>query len=125
MAARGQPFVVETRPGAGGNIGTEVVVRAPPDGYTLLLIGPNNAISATLYDRLNFNFNFIRDIAPIAGIMRAPNVMEVNPGVPAKTVPEFIAYAKANPGRIISRLPALGPPSTYPENCSRSCLAST
>jgi len=98
MAARGQPFVVETRPGAGGNIGTEVVVRAPPDGYTLLLIGPNNAISATLYDRLNFNF--IRDIAPIAGIMRAPNVMEVNPGVPAKTVPEFIAYTKANPGRI-------------------------
>ena len=123
MAARGQPFVVETRPGAGGNIGTEVVVRAPPDGYTLLLIGPNNAISTTLYDKLNFNF--IRDIAPIAGIMRAPNVMEVNPGVPAKTVPEFIAYAKANPGRIISRLPALGPPSTYPENCSRSCLAST
>jgi tripartite-type tricarboxylate transporter receptor subunit TctC len=94
----GQPFVVETRPGAGGNIGTEAVVRAPPNGYTLLLIGPNNAISATLYDKLNFDF--IRDIVPIAGIMRAPNVMEVNPGVPAKTVPEFIASAKANPGRI-------------------------
>jgi tripartite-type tricarboxylate transporter receptor subunit TctC len=94
----GQPFVVENRPGGGGNIGTEAVVRAAADGYTLLLIGPNNAISATLYDKLNFNF--IRDIAPVAGIMRAPNVMEVNPGVPAKTVPEFIAYAKANPGRI-------------------------
>jgi len=93
-----QPFVVETRPGAGGNIGTEVVVRAPADGYTLLLFGPNTAISATLYDKLNFNF--IRDIAPVAGIMRAPNVMEVNPGVPAKTVPEFIAYARANQGRI-------------------------
>ena len=94
----GQPFVIETRPGAGGNIGIEVVVRAPADGYTLLLFGPYTAIGATLYDKLNFNF--IRDIAPIAGIMRAPNVMEVKPGVPAKTVPEFIAYARANPGRI-------------------------
>jgi tripartite-type tricarboxylate transporter receptor subunit TctC len=94
----GQPVIIENRPGAGGNIGTEAVVRAAADGYTLLLIGPNNAISATLYD--NLNFDFIRDIAPVAGIMRAPNVMEVNPGVPVKTVPEFIAYAKANPGRI-------------------------
>jgi tripartite-type tricarboxylate transporter receptor subunit TctC len=94
----GRQFVIENRPGGGGNIGTEVVVRAPPDGHTLLLIGPNNAISATLYEKLNFNF--IRDIAPVAGIIRAPNVMEVNPAVPAKTVYEFIVYAKANPGKI-------------------------
>jgi len=94
----GQPFIVENRPGAAGNIGTEAVVRAPPDGYTLLLVGPPNAINATLYDKLNYNF--IRDIAPVAGIIRAPNVMEVNPSFPAKAVPEFIAYAKANPGKI-------------------------
>ena len=94
----GQPFVIENRPGAGGNIGTEAVVRRPPDGYTLLLVSVANAINATLYDKLNFNF--IRDIAPVAGIIRVPNVMVVNPSVPAKTVPEFIAYAKANPGKI-------------------------
>ena len=94
----GQPFVVENRPGAGGNIATEAVVRAPPDGYTLLLVTTQNAINATLYDKLNFNF--IRDIAPVASIIRAPYVMVVNPSVPAKTVPEFIAYAKANPGKI-------------------------
>jgi tripartite-type tricarboxylate transporter receptor subunit TctC len=94
----GQPFVVENRPGAGGNIGTAAVVRAPPDGYTLLMIGPPNAINATLYEKLNFNF--IRDIAPIAAIIRVPNIMVVNPSFPAKTVPEFIAYAKANPGRL-------------------------
>jgi len=94
----GQQFVIENRPGAGTNIGTEAVVRAPADGYTLLLVSPGNAINATLYG--NLNFNFIRDIAPVATIVRAPNVMEVHLSVPAKTVPEFIAYAKANPGKI-------------------------
>jgi tripartite-type tricarboxylate transporter receptor subunit TctC len=94
----GQPFVIENRPGGGSNIATEAVVRAPADGYTLLLVGPPQAINATLYEKLNFNF--LRDIAPVAGIIRAPNVMEVNPSVPANTVSEFIAYAKANPGRV-------------------------
>jgi tripartite-type tricarboxylate transporter receptor subunit TctC len=94
----GQPFVVENRPGGGGNIGTEAVVRAPPDGYTLLLVGSPNMINATLYEKLNFNF--IRDIAPVASTDRAPHVMEVNQIFPAKSVPEFIAYAKANPGKI-------------------------
>jgi tripartite-type tricarboxylate transporter receptor subunit TctC len=94
----GQQFVVENRPGAGTNIGTEAVVRARPDGYTLLLAVTPNAINATLYDKLNFNFS--RDIAPVASIARLPSVMLVNPSVPAKTVPEFIAYAKANPGKI-------------------------
>src|SRR5262249_31464348 len=94
----GQAFVIENRPGASSNIATEAVVRAAPNGYTLLLVNPSNAINATLYDKLNFNF--ISDIVPIAGIMRAPLVMEVNPSVPVKTVPDFIAYAKANPGKI-------------------------
>jgi tripartite-type tricarboxylate transporter receptor subunit TctC len=94
----GQPFIVENRPGASTNIATEAVIRSSPDGYTLLSVGPSNAINATLYDQLNFNFT--RDIAPVAGIVRVPNVMEVNPAFPAKTVPEFIAYAKANPGKI-------------------------
>ena len=94
----GQTFVIESRPGAATNIATEAVVHAPPDGYTLLLVAPANAINATLYEKLNYNF--IHDIAPVAGLIRFPNVMEVNPSVPAKTVPEFIAYAKANPGKL-------------------------
>jgi tripartite-type tricarboxylate transporter receptor subunit TctC len=94
----GQQFVIENRPGAGTNIATETVVRASPDGYTLLMVLPPNAVNASLYEKLNFDF--IRDIAPVASIIRTPLVMEVNPSLPAKTVPEFIAYAKANPGRI-------------------------
>jgi tripartite-type tricarboxylate transporter receptor subunit TctC len=94
----GQPFVIENRPGAGSNIGTEAVVRAQPDGYTLLMVSAANVTNAALYDSLNFNF--IRDIAPVAFIDRVANVLEVNPSVPARTVPEFIAYAKANPGKI-------------------------
>src|SRR5262245_55525087 len=94
----GQPFVIDNRPGGGSNIGTEAVVRAPADGHTLLLIPPDSAINATLYDKLNFDF--VRDIAPVAGVFRGAYVMVVNPSVPAKTVPEFIAYAKANPGKI-------------------------
>ena len=94
----GQPFIVENRPGAGSNVATEAVVRAPADGHTLLLVGSPNAINATLYD--NLNFDFIRDIAPVAGLIRGTLVMLVHPSVPARTLPEFIAYAKANPGRL-------------------------
>jgi tripartite-type tricarboxylate transporter receptor subunit TctC len=94
----GQQFIIDNRPGAGGNIATEASVRAPADGYTLLIATPSNAINASLYQKLSFDF--IRDIVPIAGIMRVPLVMEVNPSFPARTVPEFIAYAKANPGKI-------------------------
>jgi tripartite-type tricarboxylate transporter receptor subunit TctC len=93
-----QPFVIENKPGAGNNLGTESVVKAAPDGYTMLLVNPANGINATLYKELNFNV--IRDIAPVAGIVRTPNVMEVTPSFPAKTVAEFIAYCKANPGKI-------------------------
>jgi tripartite-type tricarboxylate transporter receptor subunit TctC len=94
----GQPFVIENRPGGGTNIATEAVVRAPPDGSTLLLAAPANAINATLYDKLNFNF--LRDVEPVAGIIRFPNVVVVNPQVPVKSIPELIAYAKANPGKL-------------------------
>ncbi len=94
----GQPFVVENRPGAGNNIGTEAVIKSPPDGYTMLLVNPANGINATLYK--NLSFNFIRDIAPVAGIVRTPNVMEVTNSLPVKTVKEFIDYCKANPGKI-------------------------
>jgi tripartite-type tricarboxylate transporter receptor subunit TctC len=103
----GQPFVIENRPGAA--VGTEAVVRAPADGYTLLLVGGWNAINATLYDKLSFNF--IRDIAPVAGISREPNVIAVHPSVPAKTIPEFIAYAKANPGKVNMASGGNGAPS--------------
>src|SRR5438132_644961 len=94
----GQSFIIDNRPGAATNIGTEAVVRAPPDGYTLFLSTASNAVNATLYEKLNFNF--IADFLPVAGIMRVPQVMVVNPSFPAKTVPEFIAYAKANPNKI-------------------------
>jgi tripartite-type tricarboxylate transporter receptor subunit TctC len=94
----GQQFVIENKPGAGNNIATEQVVNSPPDGYTILLVNPANAINASLYAKLSFNF--IRDIMPVVGIARVPNVMTVNPQVPAKTVAEFIAYAKANPGKV-------------------------
>src|SRR5262245_38438125 len=102
----GQPFIVENRPGATGHSGTEAVIRAPADGHTLLLVVPANAVSVTLYYKLNFNF--IRDTTPVAGISRGPLVMEVNPTVPAQTVPEFIAHAKANPGKINFASPGNG-----------------
>ena len=94
----GQQFIIENKPGGGNNIGTEAAIHSPADGYTLVLVNPANAINATLYPKLSFNF--MKDIAPVGGIMRVPNVMEVNPSFPAKTVAEFIAYAKANPSKI-------------------------
>jgi tripartite-type tricarboxylate transporter receptor subunit TctC len=103
-----RPYLVENRPGAGGNIATEAVVRAPADGYTLLLASSANAINTTLYQ--NLNFNFIRDIVPVAGIIRTPLVVVVNPAVPAKTIPEFIAYAKANPGKLNMASGGIGNP---------------
>jgi len=105
----GQPFIVENRPGAATNIATDAVVRAPADGYTLLLLDTAAAFNATLYDKLNFNL--LRDIAPVTGIVRAPAVLEVNPSVPAKTVPELIAYAKANPGKLNMASSGIGAPS--------------
>jgi tripartite-type tricarboxylate transporter receptor subunit TctC len=104
----GQPFVIENRPGAGGNIGTEVVVRAPPDGYSLLAVAPANTANATLYDRLNFNF--IADIVPIASIVRIPYLMVINSTVPVKSVAEFITYAKANPGKLTMASAGTGTP---------------
>jgi tripartite-type tricarboxylate transporter receptor subunit TctC len=105
----GQQFVIENRPGAGGNLGTEIAVRAPPDGYTLLWVVTANAINATLYDNLNFNFR--RDIVPVASVGRIPFVIVVNPSVPTKSIPEFIAYAKANPGKINMASQGIGVPS--------------
>ncbi len=102
----GQQFVIDNRPGAGNNLGTENVVNAAPDGYTVLLVNPANGINATLYK--NLNFNFVRDIAPVGGFIRVPNVMAVYPGLPAKTVAEFIAYGKANPGKINMASSGLG-----------------
>jgi tripartite-type tricarboxylate transporter receptor subunit TctC len=104
----GQPFVIENRPGGGANIATEAVVRAAPDGYTLLITGGYNTINATLYDKLNFNF--IRDIAAVAGIVVYPDIMLVNPSVPAETLVEFIAYAKANPGKLTVASSGVGSP---------------
>jgi tripartite-type tricarboxylate transporter receptor subunit TctC len=105
----GQPFVIENRPGGGTNIGTEAVVKSPPDGYTLLLASTPNTITATLYDKLNFDF--MRDMAPVASIIRNPLVIVVNPSVPAKTVPELIAYAKANPRKLNMASPGNGTPN--------------
>jgi len=119
----GQPFVIENRPGANSNIGTEAVVRAAADGYTLLLVTASNAINATLYDKLGFNF--IRDIAPVAGIIRYPLVMQVNPSFPPKTVPEFISHTKSNPGHHLEQFAgdmdrrADAARSVSPANCSR------
>jgi tripartite-type tricarboxylate transporter receptor subunit TctC len=104
----GQPFIIENRPGAAGNIATDAAVKATADGYTLLLVVTNNAVNATLYDKLNFNF--IRDIAPVASVARVPSVLDVNPSVPVRTVPELIAYARANPGKLNMGSSGIGSP---------------
>jgi len=114
----GQQFVVENRPGAGGNIGTEEAVRSPPDGYTILLVVTANTINATLYS--NLNFSFVRDIEPVASIFVVPLVMEVNPSFPAKTVADFIAHANANPARSPWPRPASAARNTWRANCSSS-----
>ena len=113
----GQPFVIENRVGAGGNIAADAVVHAPADGYTLLLVMNAHAINASLYDTLNFNV--IRDIAPVAGIDREPFVMLVNPSFPARTISDFIAYAKTNAGKVNMASAGNGTASQYPANCSR------
>src|SRR4051794_37697698 len=105
----GQQFIIENRPGAGTNIGTEAVAKSPPDGYTLLLVSVANTVNATLYEQLNFDF--VRDIAPVAALIRSPLVMEVNPSVPASTIPEFIAMAKASPGTIAAASAGNGTPA--------------
>jgi tripartite-type tricarboxylate transporter receptor subunit TctC len=105
----GQQFVIENRPGAGGNIGAETVVEAPPDGYTLLMVPPAVAANEALYE--NLNFNFMRDIAPVAGVVRVPNVVEVHASVPVKSIPELIAYATANPGKLSYASAGIGTPS--------------
>ena len=112
----GQQFVIENRPGAGGNIGAETVAKAAADGYTLLMVPPAVAANATLYPHLNFNF--IHDIAPIAGVVRVPNVVEVTPSLPIKTIPELIAYAKPIPASSASPRPASAPRAISPANCS-------
>ena len=114
----GQPVVVENRPGAGGNIGLEAVVNAPPDGHTILFATSANVLAAAFYDKANVNF--VRDIAPVTSLVRGPLIMEVNPSVPAKTIPEFIAYAKANPGKInMASAAASATPLMSLANCSR------
>jgi tripartite-type tricarboxylate transporter receptor subunit TctC len=113
----GQQFIVENRPGASANLATEAVAKAAADGYTLLLLGGVNAINATLFDKLNFDF--LRDIAPVAGVFETPLVVEVNPSVPVHTISEFIAYAKANPGKLNMATPGIGTPSHVAVSCSR------
>jgi tripartite-type tricarboxylate transporter receptor subunit TctC len=113
----GQEFVVDNRPGAASNIATEAALRAPPDGYTLLQVTSTNAVNVTFYE--NLKFNFMSDIAPVAGIIRVPFVMEINPSIPAKTVPEFIAYAKANPGKINMASGGIGTSILSPASSSR------